>query len=162
MHGTNISTKPDYVHKHKTNTTLTPRVVVRVMLIRDNKVLHMITSRNYEQYALLPGGGVEKGELYKQAAIREIHEELGKDVVINNIEYLDESITGNNVCYYYYCNESDWQGEPVLQETDCLSVPTLEWIPLNEYNQWIIDRCCSIPHKHLMAELAKILMYKRN
>lgn len=56
------------------------------ILIIDNKILlmHRIREINgkMEEYYVIPGGGVEENETFKETAIREVKEEIGIDVKI--------------------------------------------------------------------------------
>ena len=53
-----------------------PRTLgVKVLVLRDNWVLLVRTT--YNRYWALPGGGVERGESYADAARRELREETG-------------------------------------------------------------------------------------
>ena len=63
--------KKDY----KTDGTVFERPSVRGIIIKDGKIL-MIHSLKYDYYKL-PGGGIEKGESYEEALIREVSEESG-------------------------------------------------------------------------------------
>ena len=50
-------------------------------LIKDNTGAYYLHHKVKENYFLLPGGKVEKGESYEQAMIRELKEEMNIDVV---------------------------------------------------------------------------------
>lgn len=56
-----------------------------VLIIRDHKILLLERTKSTEPvFYVLPGGGVEAGETPEQAAIRELHEELGVDITIQS------------------------------------------------------------------------------
>jgi 8-oxo-dGTP pyrophosphatase MutT (NUDIX family) len=53
-----------------------------VVLIEDDKVALIERYRAGQHYFVFPGGGVKKGETAKQAAVREMEEETGLQVII--------------------------------------------------------------------------------
>ncbi|HEY2003740.1 MAG TPA: NUDIX domain-containing protein [Candidatus Saccharimonadia bacterium] len=58
-----------------------------VLIIKDDMLLLIERTRTPEpMYYVLPGGGVEEGETPEQAAIREMKEELGVDITVENKE----------------------------------------------------------------------------
>ena len=87
--------KKDY----KTDGTVFERPSVRGIVIKDGKIL-MIHSLKYDYYKL-PGGGIEKGESYEEALIREVNEESGYifALAIKNVP-VDETITFEVTTYY--------------------------------------------------------------
>ncbi len=54
-----------------------------VAIKKGEKLLLIKRKKDNGTYYILPGGGVESGEAPKQAAIREVKEELGIDVIID-------------------------------------------------------------------------------
>ena len=50
----------------------------------------------------LPGGGVEKDETYEQAAVREVHEELGVPIDVGNLHLISDGIMGVDKLGYLY------------------------------------------------------------
>jgi len=67
---------------------------VRVILIRDQRIL-MVQHRDDAGYFwILPGGGVKDGESLEQAAIREVWEEAGARCAIVRQLVLPEGVTG--------------------------------------------------------------------
>lgn len=53
------------------------RKIVRAIAIKDNKIAVIKRIKKDRTYYVFPGGGVEEGETFKEAIIREIKEELG-------------------------------------------------------------------------------------
>ncbi len=49
----------------------------RVVLVRDHSVALIRRERESATYYVFPGGGVEEGETFEDAAVREAYEELG-------------------------------------------------------------------------------------
>lgn len=64
-------------------STYVKRYAVRALIIKDQKIL-LIHSRKYNSYTL-PGGGVEKDESLEQAVIREVMEETGLSIKVEQI-----------------------------------------------------------------------------
>jgi len=56
------------------------RIRAGCILIEDNKLALIERHRADRHYFSFPGGGVDEGETYEQAAVREIEEELGVKV----------------------------------------------------------------------------------
>ncbi len=52
------------------------------ILIEDNKLALIERHRGKRHYFSFPGGGVDKGETFEEAVIREIEEELGLQVMV--------------------------------------------------------------------------------
>lgn len=65
----------------------TPRVAAAVLLLRDRRVL--MVRPTYKQFWDLPGGYVEAGESPREAAVREVREELGINVKISGLLVVD-------------------------------------------------------------------------
>lgn len=57
------------------------REAVRAIIMDNNKILLIYSEKNGDYK--LPGGGVEEGETYEEALIREVEEEAGVRVSIN-------------------------------------------------------------------------------
>lgn len=67
------------------------RVRATAVVIKDKKLLMIHRFKDPEEYFVLPGGGVEDGETYEKAAIRELKEETSLDSEVKEklIEYKD-------------------------------------------------------------------------
>ncbi|KMM39481.1 NUDIX hydrolase [Guptibacillus hwajinpoensis] len=68
-----------------------------VVIVRNRDVALIKRVKNGETYYVLPGGGVEYGESYEQAAKREAYEELGVTVQVGT---LFAAIEDNGEQYY--------------------------------------------------------------
>ena len=66
---------------------LTFRPAVYAVIIKDGKVL---LAKTWDGYTL-PGGGMLIDETIKEAVVREVKEETGFDIVVNNLLHCDES-----------------------------------------------------------------------
>jgi 8-oxo-dGTP diphosphatase len=85
---------------------------VRVFVLDDRKRVLMVKS-NYEkrssadEFWVIPGGGVEPGELTRDAGIREVLEETGLEIEISRLLWVVEEILPNgemNYCNYFLGN----------------------------------------------------------
>lgn len=67
-----------------------PKKTVDVkVIIKSNKENFLLVKPNYKKTWQFPGGGVEDSESPKEAAVREIYEELGLDVVAEDLTLKD-------------------------------------------------------------------------
>jgi 8-oxo-dGTP diphosphatase len=79
------------------------RIRAGCILIEDNKLALIERQRGNRHYFSFPGGGVDKEETYEEAAVREMHEELGLHVkVIRRIA----DVTFNGRLQYYFLVET--------------------------------------------------------
>ena len=62
---------------------------MRVIVYRDDGDILLVRSRFSRQEWALPGGGVKHNESYKQAAVREVLEEIG--LRVHNLRYLGKA-----------------------------------------------------------------------
>ena len=69
------------------------------ILIEDNKLALIERHRAERHYFSFPGGGVDKGETYEQAVVRELHEELGLHVQV--IRRIAEISLRGKMQYYF-------------------------------------------------------------
>ena len=96
--------------------------VVGTMFFKENKLL-IDKPKKRPTYQMI-GGGVEEGETPLEAAIREIHEELGSKAIFNpdNLELVmefDEIATSDGITpirFYVYKYNGDLEGELTLSE----------------------------------------------
>lgn len=92
------------------------RPTVRAIILQGDK-LAMVYNRKYDYYAF-PGGGIEDGEDFCQALIREVREELGLNVIPETIEEFGSALRLNSSAkfkntifeqenFYYKCKATD-------------------------------------------------------
>lgn len=116
---------------------------VRGIIIRDGK-LAMQCSRNGEYK--IPGGGLEQGEDYEEALIREVREETGLHVVAGQIVELGEIVelrrdifdmSKKYVCHslFYYCKVGEKQDELQLTPSEIAKGYELKWATPKEIYQ---------------------------
>jgi 8-oxo-dGTP diphosphatase len=115
----------------------TRRAVRGVIFDNDNNIalLHAIVESSY--YGL-PGGGVEEGEKFEPAIIRECKEEIGCDIEITNElgkthEYAKEWKSINESCGYIGKVVGE-KGQPYLvgDENEAEKSSVVEWVSLDE------------------------------
>jgi mutator protein MutT len=71
----------------------TPRIVVGVILKKENKILLIKeVLEDKKEHWIFPGGGVDFGETVEKAAIREAKEEIGIDIEIKDFLGIKEII----------------------------------------------------------------------
>jgi 1-acyl-sn-glycerol-3-phosphate acyltransferase len=124
-------------------------VIARGITFIDNKLLLIKRVKNGETYYVFPGGHIEKNEIARDAAMREIREETSVDTevvrLIYKYEYKDDATGyGNGMQSFYLCNyrsgepsktdaeeyvqgASDTRGtyEPTLVDIDALAITPL-------------------------------------
>ncbi len=95
---------------------------VGVIIERDGKILIGKRISEYAPYYSIPGGTMEEGESFEDAAIREIKEECGITLInpevvciSNNLQTYEESGI-HFVSIILYCNT--FEGEPQQYEPD--------------------------------------------
>lgn len=97
---------------------LGPRKSARVLIIRNDKLLVFHRKRysrktgQWIEYYSIPGGGIDKGESPEKAAVRELREEMGVTIELNNL--VAHRLAPNYEHFVYTARIA--QGEPALQQ----------------------------------------------
>lgn len=127
--------KKDY----KPDGTVGKRPSVRAVIIKDGKLL-MIHSLKYDYYKL-PGGGIENGETYEEALIREVSEESGcaiKPDTIREFGYVRRISKGQiedifiQDNYYFVCEVEENQSVQNLDDYEADEMFTPEFVAIGQ------------------------------
>jgi len=102
---------------------------------KDGKILlgRRQNTTYYDGWYGFPAGHVEVNELPKEALIREIKEEIGVEVALNDVEFahtlyrMAHNETGDRVDFFFFIRK--WVGEPKIMEPE--KCDDLQWFPLN-------------------------------
>lgn len=97
-------------------------------IIQCGDKLAMVHNQKYDYYEF-PGGGIEEGEDFHQALIREVKEEVGLKVIPETIEEFGSALRLNSSHrfertifkqenFYYKCKAYDAIGEQMLDEEE--------------------------------------------
>nr|WP_204953492.1 NUDIX hydrolase [Metabacillus crassostreae] len=106
------------------------RVDVAYTLLFDEKTNKILMVLNRNNTWSLPGGAVEVKETLKEAAIREVKEETGYDVTVNDIIAVNEAfINDNHVYFITFQGQVLKSPEEIPAENNILKV---EWVDLDE------------------------------
>lgn len=96
-----------------------------------------------DNYYKFPGGGVESGETHQEALIREVHEEVGMNVIPSSIREFGEvvelrksDIFENTVfeqeSFYYFCDVDNSVSEQNLDLYEAESGFELRYVTIEE------------------------------
>jgi 8-oxo-dGTP pyrophosphatase MutT (NUDIX family) len=108
-----------------------PVSVKGVLFSPDQEIVLLLNERNEWE---LPGGRIESGESSRQCLAREIAEELGLDVVVEELldSYLFEVVPGKHVFIVTYCCTLAGQFAPVIShEHKRIGLFTVQQLPAN-------------------------------
>ncbi len=132
------------------------RFNVRVygILINDNKdILVLDEERNGFFFTKFPGGGLEWGEGTKLCLQREFSEELGVDIIVNDLFYINENFvqsafiaTDQIIAIYYFVNILNAK---VISQRTQYEKP--RWISLNDLN----EDCLTFPIDKIVVNKLK-------
>lgn len=90
--------------------------VVRVFLVdSQERVLLVKTHHVRGPYWIVPGGMIEPGEFSREAAVREVKEETGLDIMVRRLLWVEESKNDTgHVDYIHYFQGDILNGEMII------------------------------------------------
>lgn len=111
------------------------------IVIKDNKILLMHRIYKGEEYWVIPGGHMQKGEEPKEVVIREVLEETSVTITKPELVIEFQDIKNNKHDFYYICEYVS--GEPLLggEESEKNSKENFYepmWVDLNDLDKKII------------------------
>lgn len=116
------------------------------IIIKDNKIL-VHKAKKFDGYCF-PGGHVKLKETTKESIVREIKEEVGIDVLIEDILCIDENIycsngvTSQEINYYFYLkvlsNIETREFNKEEFDNGVIKIHEFIWIPIEEYSKFTI------------------------
>lgn len=115
-----------------------PTTRVSVIVVADEQILLVKHRKGNRQYWVLPGGRLEYGESFEECAVREMKEETGLEVAVDEFVFLSEAIAPDRSRHIVnvYLTAHVTGGilklgdEPVLAAVDYLPIKDLESLTL--------------------------------
>ena len=119
---------PDYIFN----------IRVTGILIEDNKILIVKQKLSESRTWSLPGGRLERGETLEQGLKRELKEETGLAVQIEELLYLCDVNTSGNTILHITFLVSRTDGEPTLptSEYDANPIHDVRFVPIDELTDY--------------------------
>jgi 8-oxo-dGTP diphosphatase len=130
-----------------------PTTRVSVVVTRnDNEILLVRHRKGTRQYWVLPGGRLEYGETFHECAVRELREETGLDVEVDNLIYLSEAIAPDRSRHIVNVYLTAHVVGGVMQVGDEPVLAGVDFVPLDE-----LSRCTLYPPvgKLLLEQIPK-------
>ena len=106
-----------------------------IVVSRDNKILLVKHRKGNRQYWVLPGGRLEYGETFQECAVREIKEETGLEVVVDDFVFLSEAIAPDRSRHIVNIYLTAHVVGGVLQVGDEPVLAGVDYVPLDDLNR---------------------------
>ena len=135
----------DIYSVHYNENPFKVREACRAIIVKDDNIL--ISYETQTNQLMLPGGGLESGETYEQCLIRELEEETGYIIEVNEKivtinEYYGDTLWIN---HYYICNIVG-NGNIKLSQEEKQEGMIPKWFNLSEclniFKSFEYDPCC--------------------
>ena len=119
------------------------KIVVAVAVIEDEKLLVVkeADEKHYGKYNL-PSGHVDQNESIFKAAIREVKEETGYEVVLKNILTIHNLVSNDKQVLVIIFKGERLRGEKRFDKKEILDV---EWLSIKELEEKSVDDIRAIP-----------------
>lgn len=122
-------TDADFGMKDGNPATYEPRYAARTILLDDNNQVALIHATTHDYYKL-PGGGIDEGELAREALARETIEEAGYKIdILDNLGYSIEhraKFRQTNISYCYLARAKNHVGTQLMPD-EIADGFTLKW-----------------------------------
>lgn len=112
-------------------------------IIHKEKIVMVLHNHQGKEYWTLPGGKIEEGETPEEAAVREVQEETGLDVVIKEFLFDQRSYNGRIVssCFLAKLIDPDqsvklgYDPEEIHLDAKDRILKEVRWFPLNSVKE---------------------------
>lgn len=110
------------------------KVAQKIILIKDKKVL--ITRDSQDEIWELPGGRLNEGENPQSGVLREVKEELGVDVVLGQVVYINQFLHNNTTPALVIIYHAHMVDETVAFNPDPLEVAQMQWVDALDWHTY--------------------------
>lgn len=122
-----------------------------------------LSVNNGGKWDVSAGGHINNGERTVNAAVRELHEEIGVNVLPEDLEFIFKLKTFFKVqmfTHYYLC---DWTGREDEFAFDDGEVSAVKWIKLVDFDKFVDENAKdAIKNAFFTRELTKFWLNKKN
>lgn len=153
----------NYLPLKKYLATQDKRASSASVIIEDGEGRLLVVKASYKNYWSLPGGLVDADELPRQAATREVREEIGIDIKPDDIEFVAVIARHSTVAYTYsfvfrYTGVLD---SPEVVKIDNQEIIAVDWVTRQQvrsrerglYNQAVDNWASEQPRAYIEFEI---------